>query len=419
MMQQALQAVQINNEQEFENRERDRLAALQSFDVLDTPREEDFDRVTRLVKHIFDVEIAIVSMMDAHRQWYKSALGVNQTEVPRHETFCQIPVVTGVPLIVPDARLDPRFADNPHVTSGFGVRFYAGMPLKTPEGHTIGTLCAIDRRPRTFSDRDLTILQDLARVAMGELQLRQRAAIDPLTGVMSRRSFKEDGARAVSLAARHRYRLTCISFDLDFFKSINDRYGHAAGDKVLSGVSNACSALLRQSDLIGRMGGEEFSILLPHTDRQGGLEVAEKLRNAVENLEFEFGGHAVSVTASFGIASIDLAAKDIETLLEHADAALYEAKQAGRNRCVGYGSAEARAKATPRRVLKGGRIVFNNHSSVIECTVRSISEEGAGMDVTTSFGIPQRFTLMIRSDGFEAPCRIVKQTDRHIDVEFC
>jgi diguanylate cyclase (GGDEF)-like protein len=415
----ALQTVSTDTELGCEICESDRLAALQTFDMLDSPREEDFDRVTRLVQNIFGVKIATISMIDAHRLWYKSVRGMSVTEIVRKDTFCEIPVATGQSLVIPDTRLDTRFVDNPHVVGKSGIRFYAGIPLRTPEGQTIGTLCAMDDKPREFSEHHLKILQDLALIAMNELQLRQRATIDSLTGVLSRRAFKEEGARAVALAVRHRHRLSCISFDLDFFKTINDTYGHAAGDRVLVGVTRTCMGLLRQSDLIGRLGGEEFSILLPYADRQSALDVAEKLRTAIEGMTFELGGLAVSVTASFGVSTIDLATQDINTLLENADSALYEAKSAGRNRCVVSGTPDVKPKPVPRRVLKAGKIIFNNYTSVIDCTVRSLSEEGARIDVTASFGLPAKFVLAIRSDGFETTCRVVKQTERHLDVEFC
>jgi diguanylate cyclase (GGDEF)-like protein len=400
-----------------EDWERDRLAALQRFDVLDSPREEPFDRITRLIRSIFGVSTGIVSMIDGHRQWYKSADGSNRSEVPREETFCRFPLASGEPLVVPDATRDARFADNPNVTSG-GVGFYAGVPLRTAEGLVIGTICAIDPKPRTFSGRELKILEDLALITMNELELRQRATIDVLTGALSRRAFKEEGSRAAALASRHHHSLACLVLDLDHFKSINDRFGHAAGDKVLTDVIKACVALLRQSDLIGRLGGEEFAVLLPLTDRANAIEVAEKLRQAIADLTFSFDGQTLPVTSSFGVSVLDGTTPDIETLLERADAALYAAKQAGRNRVVASEPAPDSVRTNARRVLKAGRIIFNNRASVVNCTVRWMSEEGAGMDVTASFGLPNRFTLAIRSDDFEQPCQVVAQTDRHIEVRF-
>lgn len=397
--------------------ETDRLAALQRFDVLDSPREEPFDRVTRLIRSIFGVGTGIVSLIDGHRQWYKAADGSNRNEVALEETFCRFPLMSGETLVVPDATRDPRFADNPNVTSG-GVGFYAGVPLRTADGHVIGTICAIDPQPRDFSEREVKILEDLALITMNELELRQRASIDVLTGALSRRAFKEEGNRAVSLASRHHHALACLVFDLDHFKSINDRFGHGAGDKVLADAIKACVALLRQSDLVGRLGGEEFAVLLPLTDRAHAIEVAEKLREAIAGLVFEFDGVVVPVTASFGLCVLDATAPDIDTMLERADAALYEAKKAGRNRVVAVEPPKEDVRTNARRVLKAGRIIFNNRASVVNCTVRWMSDEGAGMDVMGVFGIPNQFTLAIRSDGFERACKVVAQTDRHFDVKF-
>lgn len=398
--------------------ESDRLAALQRFDVLDSPREEPFDRVTRLIRSIFGVSTGIVSMIDGHRQWYKSADGASATEVAREESFCRFPLVSGVPMVVPDAMSDPRFAGNPNVLAG-GVRFYAGVPLRSPDGHVIGTICAVDTQPRDFSDRELKILEDLALITVSELELRQRATIDVLTGALSRRAFKEEGGRAASLANRHNHALACLAFDLDHFKSVNDRFGHAAGDRVLTDVIKACVTLLRQSDLIGRLGGEEFAVLLPLTDRASAIEVAEKLRQSISALMFTFGGETVPVSASFGVSVINSTAPDIDTLLERADSALYLAKQNGRNRVVAAEPVPETIRTNARRVLKAGRIVFNGSASVVNCTVRWISDEGAGMDILGVFGLPTQFTLSIRSDGLERACRVVSQTDRHLDVQFC
>lgn len=396
-----------------------RLEALNRFDVMDTPREDAFDRITRLIRNIFDLPIAIVSMIDGHRQWYKAYEGLDNREVGRNETFCKHTVQELMPVVVPDARDDVRFAQNPSVTGDPHIRFYAGVPLRTGDGHNIGTVCAIGYEPRQFTARETAILSDLAQLAMDALELRQLVAVDGLTDTLSRRAFKEQGAHALALAQRHKHNLACIAFDLDHFKSINDRYGHAAGDKVLTAVAKACREQLRGSDLFGRLGGEEFALLLPHTDRSSMIDVAEKLRNAIGEVVVHQGLSKVDVTASFGMAALDAQTPEIDTLLANADAALYQAKAAGRNRCIAWRPANDAPKSPRRRVLKAGRIVFNNRMSSIDCTVRTLADDAAGLDVTSAVGVPEIFNLAIRSDGFETRCRIVSQTERHIEVEFC
>ena len=143
----------------------------------------------------------------------------------------------------------------------------------------------------------------------------------------------------------------------------------------------------------------------------------EKLRTAVERLQLPLNGEPVTVTASFGVASLDQATRDAETLLANAEAALSEAKDAGRNRVVLHRSFE-HEKRPRRRVLKGGQILFNDRSSALDCTVRSLSDDSAGLDVSDALGLPRRFELSVPADGLLKSCRVVSKTDKHIEVEF-
>ena len=397
--------------------EQERLAALDRYDVLDTPDEEAFDRVTRLAQKILKVPVCAISLLDGHRQWFKSCQGMTDRETRRGDAVCDLAIKGDRPLVINDTAADPHFGGHPPVIGGRPMRFYVGVPLRTPDGHNIGTLCALDEEPRELDREQLDMLWDLARIAMSELELRSQATIDPLTHALSRRGIKDEMSRAATLALRHHYALSLIAMDIDGFRSINDRYGRAAGDKALIEVANTCRANLRQSDLIGRLAGEEFAIMLPHTDGAGALQGAEKLRAAIERLELPLNGEPVTVTASFGVASLDQATRDAETLLANAEAALSEAKDAGRNRVVMHHSSE-QEKRPRRRVLKGGQILFNSRSSAMDCTVRSLSEDSAGLDVSDAVGLPRRFELAIPADSFLKPCRVLSKTDRHIDVEF-
>ncbi|MDR6820360.1 diguanylate cyclase (GGDEF)-like protein [Neorhizobium sp. 2083] len=403
---------------EAARREMERLAALDQLDILDSPRDPGFERVVRLIKEIFAVDIGIVSFIDAHRQWYKACSGLPADEMPRNDTFCRHVVECDEPVVVQDATRDPRFSANPAVTGEAHVRFYAGVPLKTADGHTVGTVCAIDRRPRSFSSRDLVILQELAAVAMDRIELLRSGATDGLTGAMTRRAFKEESARLLSQASRHNHDVSCIVLDVDHFKSVNDTYGHAAGDEVLKLVAATCREHLRAGDLLGRLGGEEFAILLPHVDREAGLGVAEKLRRALASQALAFGADTVQVTASFGATSMSIVAKDIDTLLAQADAAMYRAKQAGRDRCTAWTSAEGSGASERRRVLKAGAIIFNDRRSTFDCTIRSLGADGASIVVSSTAGIPPHFTLAVQAEGFESACRVIAQDRQHLEVSF-
>ena len=166
-------------------------------------------------------------------------------------------------------------------------------------------------------------------------ELEAIAATDFLTGINNNRHFYEIGENEIQRAKRFLYPLSLIMFDLDFFKRINDTEGHAAGDIVLVKVIEICRKKLRTIDVFGRLGGEEFAILLPHTDLEGGKIAAEHLRRAIEETEIELNPQvAVKITASFGITQLRDSDTEIQTLLNRADAVLYKAKRAGRNRTV-------------------------------------------------------------------------------------
>lgn len=403
---------------EAAQREMERLAALEKLDMLDTPRDEGFDRMVRLIKTVFTVDIGIVSFIDGHRQWYKSCSGMSVDEMPRQDSFCQYVVNCEEPLLIQDTTRDPRFASHPVVTGEAHIRFYAGVPLKTRDGYTVGTVCAIDRSPRSFSTRDLGILQEIAGLAMDRVEVMQTAAVDSLTGALTRRAFKEEAARLLSLAARHHQDVACITLDVDHFKRVNDTHGHATGDEALKLVAATCKEQLRGGDLLGRLGGEEFAILLPHVDRQGALTVAEKLRQAVASRPLPVPNGEMKITASFGTTMMSIVAKDIDSLLAQADAAMYQAKQSGRNRCVCWGAAEGVKSSPRRRVLKAGVIIFNDRRSTFDCTVKSIGADGASIAVSSTSGVPSSFVLAIPAENFQTTCQVMAQDRQNFEVSF-
>jgi len=145
-----------------------RLAILESLNILDTPAEERFDRITRLAQRLFSVPIALISLVDANRQWVKSRVGLDISETDRQTSFCSYAILQNDTLVIPDAHADPRFADNPFVTGEPHIRFYAGQQLRV-QGHNLGSLCLIDRRPRQLGAEDLQTLRDLAALVENEL----------------------------------------------------------------------------------------------------------------------------------------------------------------------------------------------------------------------------------------------------------
>lgn len=173
--------------------ETERLAALHALKVLDTPAEARFDRITRVVQRHFKVPIALVSLVDEGRQWFKSCQGLDVAETSRDVSFCGHAILNGEIMIVPDATEDPRFADNPLVTGSPKMRFYAGAPLRAPGGERVGTLCVIDTRRRAFGAEERAMLRDLAdcveeelaRVALQDSEQRARSAQTVLKGLIN------------------------------------------------------------------------------------------------------------------------------------------------------------------------------------------------------------------------------------------
>lgn len=152
--------------------EAERLAAIRRYDILDTPPDGAFDRITRIAARLFDVPISIVSIVDQDRIWFKSHHGLDAAEIPRSPGLCASAILDNKPWVLTDAKTDPRSLANPLVAGDFGLRFYAGIPLRTHDGFNLGTLCLIDRAPRQITNTELAQLADLAGIVVDELELR-------------------------------------------------------------------------------------------------------------------------------------------------------------------------------------------------------------------------------------------------------
>jgi two-component sensor histidine kinase len=155
--------------------EPERLAAVRRYDILDTPPDGAFDRITKVAAGLFDVPIAIVSIVDQDRIWFKSHHGLEATEIPRGPGLCASAILDSKPWVLNDAKYDPRALANPLVAGEFGLRFYAGVPLRSAEGFNLGTLCVIDREPREVAEAEIERLSELAAIVMDELELRLAA----------------------------------------------------------------------------------------------------------------------------------------------------------------------------------------------------------------------------------------------------
>lgn len=151
--------------------EEERLAKLREYEILDTPKEGAFNHIAAMAAHMFNVPIALISLVDAERVWFKANVGMEGvTSVPRGESLCSLAVLNDGPTIFEDASVEPCLLANPLVTGNFGLRFYAGAPLKTKEGLNIGTFCLVDKQPREFLESDQKTLEQLANIVMDEIE---------------------------------------------------------------------------------------------------------------------------------------------------------------------------------------------------------------------------------------------------------
>ena len=173
--------------------EKQRLEKLRALKILDSAPEERFDRLTRMAKRMFNVDVSVVSLIDENRQWFKSrAEECNlPDETHRDLSFCGHAILGEQVFVVEDALLDERFHDNPMVTSAPNIRFYAGYPLKVNSGSALGTLCIFDREPRRFDPDELQLLQDLGAMAEQEIAALQLATLDELTLISNRRGYTD------------------------------------------------------------------------------------------------------------------------------------------------------------------------------------------------------------------------------------
>ncbi len=312
-------------------REKLRLRDLHDYAILDTPPEESFDRITRLAKMTLQTPMAVVSLVAADRQWFKSRIGVGACETARGVSFCTHTIESNEPLIVRDALNDLRFATSPLVQGEPYIRFYIGTPLNTPAGHNIGALCAMDTTPRDPSPEQVRLLQDLGRLVIDELELRKLAFLDPLTGVLAKRGLD---LAINNLRAKSDGSVCVVMMDIDHFKKVNDTHGHAAGDRVLQNTVKICRDSVRPQDIIARVGGEEFALILPGATLNYGLETADRMRRAIAAQTMPTREGPIVVTASFGVAMMGSGSFDFQNALAAADKAMYAAKAAGRNTVI-------------------------------------------------------------------------------------
>ncbi len=221
-----------------------RVAALNEYEIMDTPPEEVFDDISRLTSFICDTPIACVTLLDMNRQWFKSRIGLTDSETPIEHAFCAHAIRQEQVFLVPDATLDERFAQNPFVTSTPNIRFYAGAPLITADGVGVGTLCAIDRIPRNLTQAQQEALTALARQVMVAMELRRTVrALD--------KALKEKEAALHEVKQLREILPMCswcrkVRDDENFWSHVDDYLATHSDLRFSHGICPDCAAKVRQ-----------------------------------------------------------------------------------------------------------------------------------------------------------------------------
>lgn len=316
--------------------EHERLEALLDYGILDTDAEPLFDDLALLASNICQTPIGLVSLVDKDRQWFKARVGLSASETSRDVSFCAHAILQPNLFIVRDATEDARFAANPLVTNEPKIRFYAGMPLFTADGkHALGTLCGIDRVPRELNSTQKNSIEALAHQvqAIFELRLRLRqekhlARIDFLTGAANRRAFYEAIERELGRLRRYGRPFSVAYVDIDNLKQLNDDLGHESGDAILCEVSATARKHLRQTDMIGRIGGDEFGILFSEADSRAARGAADNFNNYLLEAMRQ---NQWPVTISIGLVTCLTAPTSVEELIRKTDELMYKVKKSGKN----------------------------------------------------------------------------------------
>ena len=327
-----------------------RLSEIHTSEHFYTPMEERFERITRIARSALRVPVAAISVLKPDKQWFKSISGWAINELSTDMSMCAHTIESNVLTIVPDTRTDTRFADHPLVAGKPHFRFYGGFPLQGLDGQTIGTFCVMDIKPRKVTTVDAQLITDLAALAKLELATdrlsdahrelvsrlsvsRREAIVDPLTRLWNRRGTLMFLRNLMRHAEEHREELVVGMLDVDNFKRINDLHGHPVGDEALRKAGQVMTSMLRHNDVAGRLGGDEFMILLPKTNEREGAAILNRLREAIRTSVIRTREGTVNMSVSVGYTVWQPGDPQSEDdVIQNADDALAESKSAGRNR---------------------------------------------------------------------------------------
>lgn len=297
----------------------------------------------------------IAALNKRYQTWYRCEHGFEDYPASDLQSYFARMHLSQSGFEVSDIQEESFFQSNTSNLNLPQMRALAGVPLMDPNGKRFGTLCVADPNVRQFSEADMAMLTSFGRLVSNDICVRsaaryavrdlielenekcdlfELATIDPLTKALNRRAFMRFSERELARYRREHTRMSALMLDIDHFKQVNDVHGHAMGDRVLAKMVSVAANVLRQEDLIGRLGGEEFAIVLVDSEVEAAARVADRIRQAIKQVTFPGDSGPFHVSVSIGVSEPLLLRDTMDDVLERADVALYEAKRSGRDRVV-------------------------------------------------------------------------------------
>ena len=307
--------------------EAERLSVLQDLDLLDTPESESFDRITRMAARLFQVPISAVSLTDCHRQWFKSHVGTQGREIPREGAPCAEVTRSRRMLVIPDMLDDSQFCTS--LLAKSGIRFYAGAPLITREGHVLGAMCVLDQQPRTPSPEEQSSLVDFAAMVMAQIELQHDfGRVDPLSGLPNRNQLTED---LTDLLRDHRGEdRVAVLIDLAEPRQLNQMLsvlGTVYIDDLVRASSSAIKETLGGKTGLYHIGNTSFAVLLNEKNGHTWEDVVSGLAARLKTPVI-CNGIPVPVNAVFGVSPFRLADSSPHEVVRTAVGAAHDAREA-------------------------------------------------------------------------------------------
>ncbi len=320
-----LKFVRIHQTPPFET---PRLKELYDLNILDTGKEERFDRFVKLIADIFSVPITLISLVDTNRQWFKSCLGLTVNETSRQVSFCAHALMEKELLVIPDATKDKRFADNPLVVGDPHIAFYAGAVLRGPTGQPLGTICIIDKKPREFSEKEKNRLIQFAHLVEHELlyshhlksirnKVEEALYFDPLTKLPNKRLLCERLKQAIDFIQDNQ-QIFVIALKINRLKDLENAYGVATANFILQEVTKRLQEITHEDCTIARLDEESFITFIMLNPRDATiLTYIQNILNLFAN-PFVYKNKQHNLSCNLGVSIHPVDSKNIDELIEHA-----------------------------------------------------------------------------------------------------